>query len=260
VPTALVTGATAGIGAAFARRLAADGYHLVLVARDAARLSALGEELRAAHGVGVEVLPADLSDPAGRAPVAARLSGSGGGSQDPVDLLVNNAGMTLKGEFWTLPYGDLEGQLELNVTAVLQLTHAALPGMVERGSGAVINVASVAGLVPGRGSTYSAWVVSLSEGLSGGLAGTGVRVLALCPGLTRTEFHARAGLDMTSTRESLWMTPEAVVDAAMRDLARNAVLCIPGRRYQAAVLAGRVLPRRMTRRVAARVGKGRGRT
>jgi len=259
VPTALVTGATAGIGAAFARRLADDGYRLVLVARDKTRLEALAEELRSAFGTSVEVLSADLSDPSSRQSVVDRLSDG----LPPVDLLVNNAGIGTTGEFWVAPYEVLQRQLELNVTAVLALTHAVIPAMVRRGSGGVINVASVAGMMPGRGSTYSAskaWVISLSEGLSAGLAGTGVRVLALCPGFVRTEFHQRAGIDMSSSPSWVWLSADDVVDDAIRALNKDAVISIPSLRYKAVVIGARLMPRRLTRRFASRAGGGRGRT
>jgi short-subunit dehydrogenase len=146
---------------------------------------------------------------------------------------------------------------------VLQLTHAALPRMLARGHGGVINVASVAGLLPGRGSAYSAskaWVISLTEGLSANLQGTGVRLLALCPGFVRTEFHERAGIDMTSAPEALWLDADDVVAIALRDLARDAVVSVTGRRYRAIVLASRLAPRPLVRRAASRMGQARGRT
>jgi short-subunit dehydrogenase len=254
MPTALITGASSGIGQAFARRLAADGHRLVLVARDATRLQALADELG-----GAEVIAADLADPAARAPVVARLQDTA----RPVDLLVNNAGIGTAGEFWTVPYELVHGQLELNVTAVLELTHAVLPSMVARGSGAVINVASVAGLVPGRGSTYSAskaWVVSLSEGLSSGLTGTGVKILALCPGFTRTEFHQRAGISMSRLPGFMWLDAGKLVDAGLADLARGVPVSVPGLQYKVIVVAARLIPRGLVRFVASRVAGARGRS
>jgi short-subunit dehydrogenase len=259
MPTALVTGPTAGIGAAFARRLAADGYDLVLVARDGSRLDALAAELRAEHQIAVEALVADLSEPVSRQAAVDRSADL----ERPIDLLVNNAGIATRGEFWQVPYETLHDQLELNVTAVLALSHAVLPGMVKRGAGGVINVASVAGLVPGRGSTYSAskaWVISLTEGLSGGLTGTGVRVLAVCPGYTRTEFHQRAGIDMSAAPSAVWLTAETVVDEALKGLEHNAVITVPSLRYKAVVFGSRLLPRRLARAATARFGSGRGRS
>jgi short-subunit dehydrogenase len=253
VPTALVTGASAGIGAAFARRLATDGYSLVLVARDKARLEHLASEIG-----GAEVLVADLSAPESRAAVADRLRDAG----RPVDLLINNAGAATAGEFWTTDYTTLHRQLELNVTTALELTHAALPGMISRADGGVINVASVAALIPGRGSTYSAgkaWLVALSEGLAAGLQHTGVRVLALCPGFTRTEFHDRAGIDMSKTPAWMWLDADEVVRIGLRDLRRGKMICVPNWKYKVAAAAMRHLPRPLlqaaTRDMRTRTGR-----
>lgn len=255
-PVALITGPTSGLGAGFARRYAIDGYGLVLVARDVARLERLAAELHDEAGATVEVLPADLAVAADRAKVADRLA-------QGVRVLVNNAGFGTSGEFWTADYALLQKQLDVNVTAVMQLTHAALPPMLDAHAGTVINVASVAGLLPGRGSTYSAskaWVIAFSEGLANGLGGTGVGVHALCPGFVRTEFHARAGIDMASTPGFLWLEVDDVVRETMADVAKGKVVIIPGLQYKALTTGGRVVPRNLVRAMTKVVGRGRGRT
>lgn len=255
-PVALITGPTSGLGSGFARRYARDGYDLVLVARDITRLEQLAAELHDDVGAEVEVLPADLAVAADRAKVADRL-------RSGVQVLVNNAGFATSGEFWTSEFARLQAQLDVNVTAVMQLTHAALPAMVKAGSGTVINVASVAGLVSGRGSTYSAskaWVVSFSEGLANGLAGTGVGVHALCPGFIRTEFHARAGIDMANTPSFMWLNVEDVVRECLADVAKGKVVIVPGLLYKALTTGSRMVPRNLVRVITKAVGNGRGRT
>jgi short-subunit dehydrogenase len=174
MPTAFITGATAGIGAAFARRLAADGMDLVLLARDADRLEQAAEDYRARHGCTVEVLPADLGTDDGIAAAERRVAGG-------VDLLVNNAGFALRGRFLDVPVEDELTMLRVHCAAVLRLTYAALPGMIDRGRGAVINVASVAAFFSrGTYGASKAWVVGFSQGVAqdirgrGGRAGRGV--------------------------------------------------------------------------------------
>ena len=238
MPTALVTGATAGIGAAFARQLAARGTDLVLVARDGARLASSAEALRAS-GVRVDVLAADLAGDEGCAAVEERCAAG-------VDLLVNNAGLGTKGAFHEVPVEDEEHLLRLNVRSVLRLTRAALPPMLAAGRGEVVNVSSVAGFAPGaRAATYSAskaWVTNFSESLHLQYADQGVRVLALCPGFTRTEFHSRAEMDVSGVPDRLWLDADDVVRTALRDLAAGRSLSIPGAQYKAIVAATRIVP------------------
>jgi short-subunit dehydrogenase len=248
--TALVTGATSGIGAAFARRLAADGHDLVLVARDADRLEATAESLRALHGVAVEVLPTDLSTEAGQEAVAARLADP----DRPVNVLVNNAGLTLNRAFLKSAPEDEARLLRLNVLAVMRLTRAALPGMVERRRGSIVNVSSIAGFGAAMpGSTYpasKAWVTNFTESVAMSVGRYGVRVMALCPGYVRTEFHQRAGINMSKTPAFLWLDADELVADALRDLRRGRVVSVPDWKYKIAAFALRHLPRRMLQRVA----------
>ncbi len=257
MPTALVTGATSGIGYAFCRNLARSGYALVIVARDGERLATRRTELLAMGSPTVETIPADLADRAQREVVAHRLRDP----QRPVDLLVNNAGSTLGVEFLQADETDLIAQVELNSIAVMSLTHAALPTMIDRGHGGIINVASTAGLVPGRGSTYGAtkaFVISLSEGLATSLRGTGVRVQALCPGFVRTEFHQRAKIDMSRTPDWAYVDDDHLVAASLADLRANRPLSIPGALYKTVYLVTKIAPRALVRRAASKVNaKGR---
>lgn len=245
--TALITGATAGIGAAFARRLAAEGYDLVLVARDAQRLADLGTELAERHGVTVTPLPADLSTDSGCEAVEKALG-------EPVDLLVNNAGISLNRPFLKSTPAEEARLLRLNVHAVMRLTLAALPGMTERGRGEVINVSSVAGFAAAMpGSTYpasKAWVTNFSESVAHSVRRYGVRVMALCPGYTRTEFHDRAGINMSKTPQWMWLQADEVVADGLRDLRRGKTVSVPHWKYKLVVFGMRHIPRRLLQIIA----------
>jgi len=246
---ALVTGASSGIGAAFARALAAEGYDLVVVARDSQRLAEHGGELAAKHGVTVTPLPADLTTADGRAVVEQRLADPA----TPVDLLVNNAGMALNQSFLRSTPEDLDQLLALNIGAVQRLTRAALPGMIERGRGDVVNVSSVAGFMAMRGSTYAAskaWVTNFSESVGLAVRKRGVRVMALCPGFTRTEFQQRAGIDRGGVPRWLWLSADKVVRDGLRDLRRGRLVSVPDWRYRTAVFGLRYGPRGFIQRRA----------
>ncbi len=248
--TALVTGATSGIGAAFARRLAAEGYGLVLVARDAARLAATCAGLTGSHGVDASAIPADLSTADGVADVERRLSDP----TRPVDMLVNNAGASLNTSFLRASPEQEDWLLDLNVRAVLRLTKAALPGMVERGHGDIVNVSSISGFAAVMpGSTYpasKAWVTNFSESVGLSVRRRGVRVMALCPGYTRTEFHQRQGIDMSATPGWLWLDADDVARDALRDLRRGRLVSVPDWRYKIAAAGLRHAPTALLRRVA----------
>ncbi|MGW4086232.1 SDR family NAD(P)-dependent oxidoreductase [Streptomyces sp. NPDC004822] len=234
--TALVTGASSGIGWEYATRLAGRGRNLVLVARRAERLEALARELRADGVTGVETLVADLADPDDLARVAERVSG------DDVDLLVNNAGINGYGPFAEVDAGLLGKVLSVNVVALTTLTRAAVPGMLARGRGAVINVASLlafAGDLPPdplpQRAVYAGskgYAVTFTRTLAAELAGTPVRLQVVCPGLTATEFHLGAGATPVSgerrTHDEGGMPPEDVVTASLAALETGEVVCVPG--------------------------------
>ncbi|MFD5879704.1 SDR family NAD(P)-dependent oxidoreductase [Streptomyces yangpuensis] len=247
--TVLITGASAGLGAAFARGFAAKGCDLVLVARDKDRLGDVADALAREYGTACEVLPADLLDPADLDQVAGRLADR----TRPVDILVNNAGFGLPAPFPYSPVEDEERMLDLLVKVPLRLTHAALPGLRERRRGGVVNVSSVAGLLPtGTYGAAKAWVTAFSESLRVDMEPYNVRVLAVLPGFTRTEFQERAGMDVSALRDAVWLEPEAVVEQALKDLALRRPVSITGRRYQAYALAVRHLPRTFVARKMAR--------
>ncbi|GAB1822466.1 SDR family NAD(P)-dependent oxidoreductase [Herbidospora sp. RD11066] len=249
MPTALVTGATAGIGAAFTRRLAADGFSLVLVARDRDRLAEQAALVRRRYGVEAEVLPADLSSDDGLKVVEERL-------REGVDLLVNNAGFGNRAMFLNAPVEDELTMMKVHCEAVLRLTYAALPHMREKGRGGVINVASVAAFFTrGTYGASKAWVVNFSGAVAAETNADGVRVMALCPGFVHTEFHQRAGMDTTSIPKFLWLEADPVVKAAMRDLALGKVVSVPDLRYKVVVGVGRLLPHNLTARISTHIGR-----
>jgi short-subunit dehydrogenase len=249
---ALVTGASSGIGAAFAQALAREQYDLVLVARRADRLEELAKSLREARPVEVEVLPADLTDAAGIARVVARIE------EDPPDLLVNNAGRGTFGSFADLDRERELDEIELNVSALVRLTHASLSGMLRRGHGAVINVSSMAGFQPMPfNATYGgtkAFVNSFTEALHEELRESGVRVQVLCPGFTRTEFQDTAGVDESAVPGFAWMEAEEVVEASLRALERGDLVCVPGATNRVLAALQRTSPHLLTRRLMARLG------
>lgn len=247
---ALITGASAGLGAEYARQLAAHGDDLVLVARNADALEALAADLRR-RGVEVEVLPADLLDPAQLARVEDRLRAR----DEPVDTLINNAGYGMGLAFHKNTIEDEVRHLRLHNEVPMRLIHAALPGMRERRQGAILNVASVAAFTPR--STYAAakmWLVSLSRWANGEYRRDGVKVTAVCPGYTHTEFHARLGLP--PGREGvpgwMWLKAPDVVAESLRDLDRGKALSVPSKRYKAIVALLRVVPAGLAARASAR--------
>ena len=252
---ALVTGASSGIGETFVRKLAARGTNVVLVARRAERLEELAEEVTKEHGVTAEVLAADLSDEAGLARVEERLSLV----DRPVDLLVNNAGFGTRGPFHELDVDKEEQEIRLNVIALVRLTRAALPVMIGREKGGVVNVSSVGSFQPvPMMATYAAtkaFVTSFTEAIAEEVRGTGVRVVALCPGFTRTEFGDHVGAEAAGVPDFLWMGTEPVVDTALSALDRGQVVAIPGLLNQATVATTRMVPRSVVRRFVGLVSK-----
>lgn len=245
---ALVTGASSGIGEAFAKHLARDRYDLTLVARNKDRLEALAKELRSRQSIDVKVLPADLTRTQSLRKVERAIE-----AEERLELLVNNAGFGTMGQFAELDIAIEEEEIRLNVLALVRLTRAALPAMLARRRGAIINVSSMAGLQPGpTTATYSAtkaFVNTFTEGLHEELQGSGVQVQALCPGFTRTEFQQRAKIDVSALPEIAWMSADEVVDASLGGLNRGDVVCVPGilNRFLATTVTS--IPRPVARRI-----------
>jgi uncharacterized protein len=249
--TALITGASSGLGAEYARQLAARGVDLVLVGRDTDALDVVAAAVRRAHGVQAEVLTADLTVPRQRDRVVTRLADT----SRPIDLLVNNAGFGLTGAFESRDIDDEVRHLALHVEVPMRLVHAVLPGMIERGDGRVLNVASVAGFVPR--DTYGAvkaWVISFSRWANVAYASRGITVTAVCPGFVHTNFHERLGLapGHEGVPPRMWLHAPDVVTASLRDLARGRAISIPSVRYKVLVALSRLLPDRLVASAARR--------
>ncbi len=256
-PLAVVTGASAGLGAIFARQLAERGFDLLLVARDAERLRSLADELALQFAVVAEPWPADLSRDEGMRTLAEYLA-----RNERVMVLVNNAGFGTKGKLATRPIGEQATMLELHVMAPMLLTRAVLPGMIQRREGHIITVASVASFTASPGNVNycatKAYQRVFMESLALELEGTGVKVQALCPGFTHTEFHGRAEISKDTIPNALWLAAERVVreslDAAFGE---GPVVVIPARRYRMIVFALRHMPEWVRRRLQRRYGKAR---
>ena len=260
-PIAAITGASAGIGATFARTLAARGHDLILIARRPDRLEALAAELAQRNGAKSEIIAADLTAAADLERVAVRLA-----AVPELAILVNNAGFGVSGRFATSEYAGQERMHRLHVMATLRLTHAVLGGMVARRAGAVINVASVAGFLTSPGAvSYGAskcWINAFTEGIWMELRGTGspVRVQALCPGYTYSEFHDVAGMNRERlASKSWWYSSEQVVQESLDGLDRDHVIVIPGLRYRLLVGIAMHIPRALRRRLLVAMARRSGR-
>jgi len=252
---ALITGASSGIGAEFSRQLARKGYSLVLVARRAERLANLAAELENACDIHAEALPADLSQESGVGRVEERIA-----SLENLELLVNNAGYGISGRFHKVEVEKHLSMVQVHVIASMCLTHAALPGMIARGRGGIINVSSMAAIVQLTNPTYCAtksFLVGFSRALQNDILGSGVEVQALCPGFFFSEFHDTpeyAGFQRKQIPRFLWLTAESVVAESLKSLERGQVVCIPSRRYRLiAWLASSPITSPLVRQVARRI-------
>ena len=252
--TALITGGTSGIGAEFARQLAARGDDLVLVARDPDRLAETATQLKDRYGVGVETISADLGVRDEVMTVAKRLAST----EQPVDILVNNAGFGIPTPLVTEDTSAHEYGIEVMIRAVLILAAAAGLAMKARGQGQIVNVSSTAGFVTmGHYSAIKAWVTTYSEALAGELRPHGVTVTALCPGYVQTEFHQRASIRTGAIPGPMWVDLERLVAEALRDVAKGKIISIPTRRYRVLMFAARHFPRWAVRAVSRQMSSSR---
>ena len=252
--TALITGCTSGIGAAFARALAARGDDLVLVARNADRLSDMATGLKERYAVSVEPIAADLGVRSDVLRIAERLTST----ERPIDMLINNAGFGIGAKLTDADTAPHERGIDVMITAVLLLCAAAGRTMRERGAGTIINVSSTAGYVAmGSYSAIKTWVTAYTESLANELHGTGVKVTALCPGWVRTEFHERANINISSIPSALWLDADRLVADALEDAADGKVISIPSKRYKVLMTICEHLPHRALRAVSRNLTSGR---
>jgi len=252
MPLALVTGSSAGIGHSYASVLASRGHDVILVARSTARIEALARELHARHHVSAEAWTADLATDAGREEVASRIA-----ALPRLDLLVNNAGFATTGKLYKIPLEPQMEMLRLHMLAPMRLVTAALPKMIEHHAGGIINVASIAGFIYGPGnvnySATKAYLITFSLGLDTELAGTGVKVQALCPGFTHTEIHKEMPHVKQQIPSWLWMDADRVVSISLRQLERGGpVICIPGKRNKLMKFVHSLVPHAYMRFMAVR--------
>jgi short-subunit dehydrogenase len=245
--TALVTGATSGIGHAFCRELAERGNNLVIVARHRARLENVSDELRARHSINVEILAADLSQRTQLRRVAERVADR----ERPIDLLVNSAGFGMSKSLLRGDLADEEAMLDVMCRAVLVLSREGALSMKERGRGHIINVSSVAGFLPmGTYSAAKAWVTVFTEVLAQELSGSGVSATALCPGFTHTEFHQRADVDVSRLPKAMWLDADSLVRDCLNDVRAGKVISVPGVQYKVIAGIAQVVPHGLLRAVS----------
>lgn len=250
--TALVTGATAGIGAAYADLLAKAGFDLVLVARDLPRLNTVANNLKKSYKIKVETIKADLTKPVQLAKVEKRLANAA----KPIEVLINNAGFGIKDSFLDSELKREQELLDVLVTAPMRLTHAVLPLMVKRNSGIVVNVSSIASWI--AGGTYSSaksYLTVFSEYLNNELKGTKVKVSALCPGFTRTEFHQRGKMRMSGLPNFMWLDANKLVAKSWSDAQKNKAVSVPGFQYKTLGIIAQYAPRPLVRKIGISVRK-----